>query len=358
MTPDEITKALDELDQRLSSSRPSALMTDCDVLRELLRINAALAATQCHDGYADEYGNHLCCYQDHIAELEKARDESAAERERVRVLEGALEALVNRLDFIHEDGQFKSVWVLSYIHGAPYTGPTYVNELARARAALAGAAAEGDANAAREAHRQSFDLVALEAARKIDGLFGASFRNEGDVKRRASVQCLILDLLAEHTTAEGDGWLPGSSAPRDGTEFIGAEYCGSEDEGAPMWLRDLHDAHWNAVKSGFTNGWGDLVTITHWRPSFPPPSAGAIGRERVQVAEGDGWLPIDDLGLPDDRLVLGYRADDGAMMIWRVSILLRNIAGPTPQHLSFLATHYRELPLPPPSAGAKEGETT
>lgn len=56
--------------------------------------------------------------------------------------------------------------------------------------------------------------------------------------------------------------------------------------------------------------------------------------------------PVAELALPE-RLVLGYRVDDSTMMIWRVSTLLRNLKGPTPQHLTFAATHFRELPAPP-----------
>ena len=47
----------------------------------------------------------------------------------------ALAALINRLDEIHDDPAYKAL--ASYmIHGGRYHGPTYVAELARARAAL------------------------------------------------------------------------------------------------------------------------------------------------------------------------------------------------------------------------------
>lgn len=61
------------------------------------------------------------------------------------------------------------------------------------------------------------------------------------------------------------------------------------------------------------------------------------------------WRPVAELAASGDpeRLVLGYSANDDAMMIWRASMLLRNLAGPTPQHLMFAATHFREMPAPP-----------
>lgn len=49
----------------------------------------------------------------------------------------ALKGLVERLDYVHEDPAFKSVWEISQLHMGPYTGPTYVEALAEARAALA-----------------------------------------------------------------------------------------------------------------------------------------------------------------------------------------------------------------------------
>lgn len=51
-------------------------------------------------------------------------------------LVAALSGLVNRLDEIHVDPAYKSVWTVNQLHAGPYTGPTYVDELARAREAL------------------------------------------------------------------------------------------------------------------------------------------------------------------------------------------------------------------------------
>ena len=57
-------------------------------------------------------------------------------RARVAKLEAALSGIVHRLDEIHEDPAFRSVWTVHQIHVGPYQGPTYVDALAAARAAL------------------------------------------------------------------------------------------------------------------------------------------------------------------------------------------------------------------------------
>lgn len=41
-------------------------------IAELEREGSALAANQCHDGYAGEHGHHMCRYQARVAELERA----------------------------------------------------------------------------------------------------------------------------------------------------------------------------------------------------------------------------------------------------------------------------------------------
>jgi hypothetical protein len=64
----------------------------------------------------------------------------------VSEIEQALRALVDRLDEIHADPAFKSVWVVNQIHAGPYRGPTYVDALARARAALSPATTSPEAS--------------------------------------------------------------------------------------------------------------------------------------------------------------------------------------------------------------------
>jgi hypothetical protein len=65
-----------------------------------------------------------------------SEDEIAAVIGRMRELNEALEGLVNRLDEIAADPEFKSVWTLHHVHGGDYRGPTWVDALAKARAAL------------------------------------------------------------------------------------------------------------------------------------------------------------------------------------------------------------------------------
>jgi hypothetical protein len=52
-------------------------------------------------------------------------------------LRRALSRLVDKLDEIAADPEFKTVWALSHSHGLVYHGPTWVEALAAARAALA-----------------------------------------------------------------------------------------------------------------------------------------------------------------------------------------------------------------------------
>jgi hypothetical protein len=46
-------------------------------------------------------------------------------------------ALVLKLRAIHEDPQYRGVWMLSQAHGGQYTGPNYKDELAALESALA-----------------------------------------------------------------------------------------------------------------------------------------------------------------------------------------------------------------------------
>ena len=68
--------------------------------------------------------------------LRRAGEQEDALRARMAQLEAALSGLVNRLDEIHADSAYKSVWTVNQIHVGPYRGPTYVEALDRARAAL------------------------------------------------------------------------------------------------------------------------------------------------------------------------------------------------------------------------------
>jgi hypothetical protein len=61
-----------------------------------------------------------------------------AERKKVQRLVDALERLVNRLDKIHANEHYKSVWYSYANHGGDYSdGPTYTRELKSAKDELA-----------------------------------------------------------------------------------------------------------------------------------------------------------------------------------------------------------------------------
>jgi hypothetical protein len=51
-------------------------------------------------------------------------------------IEKALRDLVEKLDLIENDPQYLAVWESAFIHGAPYTGPSYVEELEAAKKVL------------------------------------------------------------------------------------------------------------------------------------------------------------------------------------------------------------------------------
>ena len=67
---------------------------------------------------------------------EPVNDPIKTDDEIVALLHEALAGLVDRLDEIHADPAYKSVWTIHQIHVGPYCGPTYVEALKRARAAL------------------------------------------------------------------------------------------------------------------------------------------------------------------------------------------------------------------------------
>ena len=51
-------------------------------------------------------------------------------------LRAVLEGLVDRLEEIHADPAYQTVWTVNQIHAGPYRGPTYAEALARAKAEL------------------------------------------------------------------------------------------------------------------------------------------------------------------------------------------------------------------------------
>ena len=56
----------------------------------------------------------------------------------------------------------------------------------------------------------------------------------------------------------------------------------------------------------------------------------------------EAWQPIETMPTGDDLFLAA--TEDGRIMIWRGSILARNLKGPTPDHLSFPAVAWQPLP--------------
>ena len=57
-------------------------------------------------------------------------------REEREKYSAALSNLVDAIECVHSDPEYKSVWTLHHIHGGKYKGPGYGEELERARAIL------------------------------------------------------------------------------------------------------------------------------------------------------------------------------------------------------------------------------
>jgi hypothetical protein len=55
---------------------------------------------------------------------------------RVDEMAVALRTLVNKLEQVHADPAYQSVWTLAWIHSGQYAGPNYSDELAAAKRAL------------------------------------------------------------------------------------------------------------------------------------------------------------------------------------------------------------------------------
>lgn len=82
-------------------------------------------------------------------------------------LRGALENLVNRLEFIHADSHYKSVWSLYYVHGGDYSnGPKYDKELVAAKSALADSGPDPVAELRAEIERLKADRESNYIARQ------------------------------------------------------------------------------------------------------------------------------------------------------------------------------------------------
>ena len=79
--------------------------------------------------------------------MDKAKN-GEADRDTLRArnvaLVEAFSALITRLDVVHADPRYQGIWVSAMVHGIKYDEPTYTDQLAAARAALAADAKAGE----------------------------------------------------------------------------------------------------------------------------------------------------------------------------------------------------------------------
>lgn len=80
-------------------------------------------------------GNGLCD-QCAVGNYERCRYVSAVQTDHPS-LSDAARALVDKLEAIHANPEYQSVWVMSANRGVPYTGPQYTEELKSLKAAIA-----------------------------------------------------------------------------------------------------------------------------------------------------------------------------------------------------------------------------
>ncbi len=74
-------------------------------------------------------GHCAACASDLRAQL------TLALSQRGRAVE-ALSILVNKMDICHADERYKGAWTHAHFRFGPYTGPTYTDEIARARSVI------------------------------------------------------------------------------------------------------------------------------------------------------------------------------------------------------------------------------
>jgi len=78
-----------------------------------------------------------------LADLQRERDLFQQENHRLlveamalRAVREAATALLAKMDAVHADPRYVSVWTVNQIHMGPYTGPKYDDEMTDLRAAL------------------------------------------------------------------------------------------------------------------------------------------------------------------------------------------------------------------------------
>lgn len=127
---DSLTSELGRL-KGLFEEHESLSLTSIDrlfeIVEELQKKNAILKT---------HYNQSADALVEEVNENQDLRSQLLAAQEENKKLETALRRLVNRLEEIHADKSYQSVWTINQIHVGPYTGPTYAKEFEAARAAL------------------------------------------------------------------------------------------------------------------------------------------------------------------------------------------------------------------------------
>ncbi len=97
----------------------------------MARLNNALFAEQ-WDRLTEILGIQKCSVMETVDEVERRL--SSAERSGI---ERAAKALIDKLNAIHADPRYQSVWQIAMIHAGNYSGPNYEAELKQLTSALA-----------------------------------------------------------------------------------------------------------------------------------------------------------------------------------------------------------------------------
>ena len=113
-----------------------------DLISEVLRLDEALAAwvnLPAVDRNPMEGLRLMGDIAKHAPELARRLRDAEEKLARANEALKASEALVARLDFVHEDPAYQAVWFCNQIHSGPYRGPQYDKELAAAKEAISAA---------------------------------------------------------------------------------------------------------------------------------------------------------------------------------------------------------------------------
>ena len=157
-------------------------------------------------------------------------------------LREALQGLVDRLDEISADPEFRSVWTLHMVHVGNYRGPNWVDALERARAALA---LEGEVEGpVRVKMSVAHPIVTIEGEKGMTERFLglARLKNEGE------------PLRVDEGNDYGNYVPRGAGQPRRDEDAEGPWYV-VRDMGCSYDIDDDEAAVWTLSRSLDETGW-------------------------------------------------------------------------------------------------------